>query len=64
MSEGTVSFEEAKINQVLLLLNNIPVKGLQQVTSMNTIYGILSHPIAFKSNETKEVNQENKASTE
>ena len=41
---NTVTYEEEKINQVLVLLSKIPVQGPTQVGAMGAVYDILAHP--------------------
>ena len=46
-----ILYEEEKIQQVLNLLNTIPVMGINQIKSMDFIFNILTNPIPFKNIE-------------
>jgi hypothetical protein len=47
-----VRYDEARINQALMLLSKIPVQGPAQVGAMGAVYDILSHPIPEEKAET------------
>lgn len=49
----TVSYTETQINQILVLLQAVPVQGPQQVKAMGLVYEILAHPVPGEVTEDK-----------
>lgn len=48
-----VLYEEQKMQQVINILNNLPVSGLNNVKALGIVFDILTNPIQFDEAEPK-----------